>query len=858
MFNWVKNTLTTIKTPARVASGTLNQFRADRAARRFEASYGTPVLPHGRSSIDRLASRLGLEGGEISITKAALQRQDPKALPEIIDVLSNPNSIVSSARSEVMNSSTGAMDLVKITSEVEDPELTYSTEKLLLEELKSSFPNEVLRLIDSGSNYNKIRNLYQTQPELLKKINQFICLSDYFEAKHKLQIGDGETKELELNYQNTVMDLAQLTIDPLSDEIFNATNTGKAPARSKEKDFLEQMRTRGSNFERALSQHLNNVGLLAEIENLNHVLSNPLDNADRLLLRDRNRAGLRISFTNDFLRKNIYRLKQDIVNPGVLGRIQASVFGIGLQEIDITQQDLETIYGKNSSDQNLASRNGYKFSIDKFIVDLYAGSLEPSNPNEPFDNTKAGAVRELLEVYAIIKNRYETTTDPADKNHYARQQEILGKLIRNAGESEASIVPQGVYKQIQHVLNEQTFSLFNSLFPISETSQNGTVKEVIRKDREQLLKDHTDVVTQGLLSDLEYFEPINGIDDPKAFSTVLRKTIGEQINDNSDIAEDFIEQMSYGNQALRSEIERALEADPSGKGLHSLFVKTGAGQPKKDSVEGLLKSIFIKDQKISKSKYVEENLGPISSLCFQPHSKYNEMDILIKVREGKIDPSIAFLDKSGYERKAIGLAYLFAEIDKSGYSDTVKNEAKEKVLEALGINSSIGNPSILQKAQVTNFNQIRLGNSNIKFSETVENLEKAEQRTLAVLKAFHRASRAEDQAKAIFIMSFMKHFTCFADHERIEDTLTIIDKAYKSTSADASFEERQAEVQAYIKDNAKRPELAKSFDTLIFYDEQNHGNFGTLVNDFLKELGFDKIAQIIEKLLAEFTKQPIT
>jgi hypothetical protein len=862
--NWVNDKLNTftrgvrqvLDVPRMQVIGAVNDYRSERARKRFESSYGAPELPHGNSSIDILAAKLGLgAGGELTIVKSALHQGDVESLAENLDILGNPTSIVSNARKAILNSSTGALSLVNLTKATEDQRLVYATEKLLLEEFKSTFPNDVVKLINDGTDYNTIRTQYQNQPELIKKLNQFICLSDYFEAKHKLQIGDGEAAELELKYQNAVMDLAQLTIDPLSNEIFNAPNTGKAPARSKEKDFLEQMNTRGGNLERALFTHLKNEGLLDEINSLANILAQPLDNANHPLLKDRNRAGLRISFTNDLLRKNIYRLKQDIVNPGILGRIKASVFGMGLQKIEVTTQDLEIIYGKNGSNQNIGQRKPYEFSIDKFIVDLYAGSLEPSDSNKPFDNTKAGAVRDLLEVYALVKHKYETATNPDDRDHYAKQQELLGSLIKNAGEQASSIVPKGVYDQIQHVLNEQTGSIFNSLLPLAENAKDGTVKEVIKKDKEKLLKDHSDTVSQSLVADLEYFQPITGIDDPKSFSTVLRKTIEAQITESSDIAEDFINQMSYGNPALRIEIEKGLTSDPSGNGLHSLFVGASAGQPQKDSVEELLKIIIVDDQRKSESKYGEQNKGPIASLCFQKHTKYDEAQILDKVRRGEIDPSTAFLDKRGYERKAIGWAYLFAEIDKSGYSDTVKNEAKEKVLKALGINSSVGNPSILYKAQITDFSQIGLGTANIKFSATVNNLTKSEERTLDVLKAFHRASRADDQAKAVFINSFMKHFTTTADHTRVEETITVIDQAFKNTDPNTSFEDRLKQVKTYIKENAKRPELANSFDTIIYYDEQNQTGFGTLVNDFLKELGFDRIAQIIEKILAEFSKQ---
>jgi len=835
------------------ATQLIKEHKARRLQAKIASSYPAPELPHTDTVGSRIAATLGLEPDDISRAVVGLKSQDPEKLEDILTILDNDTSVVNTARAEILRSRSGASNLVKLAEHVDDPKALRKIEGVLLKQLKSQLPAAVATLIDN-QNWATITSTYQHQTELYTNINIYRRLEAYFDAKHELAISsDDDRAKAEAEYHDTVLDIAELTIDPLSNEILNAGITGTAPAKSDHRNFLENMRKTGSNFEKALYAHLKNQNLIEEIKDLSIILANPLDNSNHPIVSDPNRAGLRISLTNDLLRKNIHRLKGDSVCPGILGRLREFAFSTGLHEIAISANDLQEIYGRDHYNQYLSDRQGYTFRIDEFIIDLYSGSLASKSQDErdPLHNTKAGAVRQLLEAYAVVKMKIEATTNSSTKAQLARQQEFLGTLIRNGADENSRLVPHGVYRQIQHVLNQQTGSILHSLIPISKSATEGTVREIVRKAKERVLLTNTDARTQALYADLEYLEPKGNVRDPKAFTTVLDNVITEQNTLIGNRSNDVL-QLFYGTTpAISSQITGALEADPKGNGIANLFTEACAGTVQAGTVDELLANIFIADQRQSRAKYNAENMGTISSLLMQEDTKYNQGELLRRVRDGLVDHRTPFLDANGYDRKLVGISHIFAEIDRSGFSAAIKNEAKQRVLNAVGIDTSSWGATVLTNVQAFDFST-SLGANNYNSATTITDLQAAQQRTLDTLKGFHNALAASKQASSLFNSGFLNHFTTEEDRPNMVETISIIDKAFTETSSIKEFDARLKAMQEHIRTKAARPELADSFDVFVGFDEIDYGNEGSLshmLNQFLRDLGLDQIAEVVGRLL---------
>lgn len=826
----------------------------ENAEKQIENTYGELKLPHDHTTEQRLEATLGFQVGEETEAKFALAEKDPERLHEILKALGQNSSTESTTRSDVLQSAKGADCLVEIASKIKDPKDIFSIETIFLQEIKSKLPHEAAIHLEN-TDWGIVNSRFAHQPQILRDINIYKALEEYFIAKSEYLSSDSANNEAQkTRYENAVIDLAELSIDPDSRDILNSTtSTPSGPARSKHKNFLDQMKARGSSyFEKALHRHLENEGLLNEINNLRQIIANPIENSEHTLVKDPNRSGLRMILANDILRTSNHRLKSDSISVGVLGRLTGFISGNNLEKIDISTQDLVDIYGQDNYDRYLSNRTGYEFRLDNFIVDLYSGStgLNTNNPNDPLINTKAGAVRQLVEVFSVIKLRIDRESDPTKKKTLVKQQELLSQLIKNSSSPNSSLVPHGVYMQIQHTLNNETGAVLHSLLPLSESMKLSTIKAEVIKQKERLERKHPDARTSQLLQDLEYLEQQTGLNDPKAFTTVIGSIVSEQSTLTTNLADSFLDIVTGSNQIMSNVITSALDADPKGNGLARLFEESLTGTAKRGSTEELLANIFIADQRESRAKFDEENLGTISSLCLSESKRFNQAMLIRTIADGDINQRSIQYDESGTERKIVGIAHIFAKIDSSRATAAVKEDAKERVLEALGIDiTSLNGSTILTNIKTLNFAETLVGANSFNAKQAVENIQSSEARTLDTIKAFHNVVSVDKQSSPIFINAFFKQFTAEQDMANIQETLSIVNDAFNSTNQVDDFDQRLSQMKDYIKGNSGKGELADSFDVFNFHTEQDGQGFGQLVNQLLRHWGFDQLAEIISRLL---------
>lgn len=815
---------------------TKGMARSALAALRTDRSSETRAqLPHDRTRglTDVLAQKLGLETGELTKTKTAL-RSGSAVNKEDVIALVQANA---DTRSDILRSKL-ADKVVNLAKSGLDPKQTQILEGGLLAELRSELPLDVALQVSCGA-YDTAKSLIAGNPSVGAKIDFYQAISAILESKRtiaSLETSDPAYAVEVTKRQRAILNLAETLVDPASKAILDARNhtdleaiRTNNPARSKHTNALDQLKD-GDKFHRAFYDYLDHIGVSKDLSSLRTIIENPYQNKDHPLIQDPTRQGLRLVLVNDIIGRDFHRLRKDTLCPGFLGSLRESLFSSGFEPVQITKSELDEIYGKDKDGRNLnPHQTDYTFRLDRFVIDLMAGkSGAPLSQIHPNYTTKSGAVVQLLEAYAVLEKKYHTSTDKLEKIQIAHQKELLKSLITDES---SSLLPPAVYKQVQDVFNNEALAIYPNMTTIAKTMSGKEVKAQIDKEVGFLKAKHTGF-GNTLDSTDRLIPEVGNPNDPRSFfvatMTILRNQSKFTATNAANIS------ASIGTHS--AEVADALKTNV----IKDLLETSTIGVAKPDSLNALFASILDEDKRIAISEE-RPGEGPLRRLLFNNSQVLNESKLRESIEHGVITPEHVWLDDSGSDRKLMGLAYLLNKIETSSYPDLVKTEAKQKIITA--ILRDPGKVSATLSAIDTSASQINEVAANVPV------VSKMESRSLDSLASLHNIISAHDQSAALFQHNFLKGFSRPVDFTEIQKTWHIIGEVAKTVDTNAPIEEQLQMLAKGLKEHG-REALADSVRFMYEpFGNDSQSSMLRVMLDFVKELGFTKFVEGIERFL---------
>jgi hypothetical protein len=795
-----------------------------------------PSLPHQRptGTLGRLAERLG-EDSELTTLKSALRAGETVAADDVL-IAVQANSL---NRSDILRSKL-AHKVIEIAKSGLKPAQTQILESGLLAELRSELPQDVA-LQAAGGHYDRATTLAAGNEVIIEKLDFLKAIAGVLKAKGNL----AKSKEGELNhakdtkdYQLKILDLAQALLDPESKKLLGARNHKQLedlrlanPTKSRHVDALEQLKT-GDEFHKAMYHYLDHLGVVGDLGSLRGILENPYSNKQHQLLQDSSRQGLRLFLADQLIRKDYDRLKKDTVCPGFLGSLRESLFNAGFDPVQITKAEIDALYGNDKDHMQInPHRTDYTFRLDRFVTDLMAGTVgAPTSSAQSGYTTKSGAVVQLLETYAVLEKRYHLATDDVSRSEIAHQKQLLKTLITDES---SSLLPPAVYKQIQHVFNNDTMVIYPNLVAIGKQMSGYQEKAQIDNEVAELKSRHEGFGT--ILDQADKLEPaIGNPSDPKSFFNATMEILQVQSDETARYASAV--EIAIGTQAQAVKSSLAAKKDV----VKDLLYSSTQGQAAPKSVDALFKEILDEDKSIANSEG-KNGGGPLARLLFNNSQKLDEARLRSAIEAGTITPQDVFVDGSGSDRKLVGLAYLLNKIETSGYPATVKTEAKQKIFDAL----------LTDPAKVTTTMRATAANNTViqAIAGEVPKVSAMEKRSLDTLGSLHNVIVAKDASPAQFQHNFFKEFSRDAEHATVLQTWAVIHEVAKGISKSLPMDKQLQLLRDGLADKG-RTALADSVNFMldpINYDANS--NLLRVMLDFVKSLGFTKFVEGIERFL---------